>query len=476
MNSYNVSEIWEQLLQRLQNSVSETVYNTIISPAVPLSAAGTVFTIGVNNNFLKKWLEENYKSIIENLLAEITGQEFSLRIENLDFNAALPVKNFTVKEETSYEKPVRQEIIHEIKPIPVTENINTYEQPALFEEQMPSNLNVKYTFDTFVIGNSNRFAYAAAQAVAAKPGIAYNPLFIYGGVGLGKTHLMHAIGNQIKKNQPNAKVLYISSEKFLNEIVTSIEKRTMENFKNKYRKIDCLIIDDIQFLEKRERTLEEFFHTFNALYEENKQIIISSDRLPKHIKNIEDRLRSRFECGLMADIQSPDLETRIAILRKKAEVEGIEIPHDVIALVASSITTNIREIEGAYTKIVAYAGLMNMPITVELAKNILDEMGATVQSRQITFEDINEVTANYFKIKPEELLTKKRTQNIATARHIAMYLCRELIDLSYPRIGEIYGGRDHSTVIHAYDKINAQRKKDPSIEKAIVFLTEQLNQ
>ena len=461
MNSYNVSEIWEQLLQRLQNSVSETVYNTIISPAVPLSAAGTVFTIGVNNNFLKKWLEENYKSIIENLLAEITGQEFSLRIENLDFNAAPPVKNFTVKEETSFEKPARQEIVHEIKP--VTENINTYEQPALFEEQMPSNLNVKYTFDTFVIGNSNRFAYAAAQAVAAKPGIAYNPLFIYGGVGLGKTHLMHAIGNQIKKNQPNAKVLYISSEKFLNEIVTSIEKRTMENFKNKYRKIDCLIIDDIQFLEKRERTLEEFFHTFNALYEENKQIIISSDRLPKHIKNIEDRLRSRFECGLMADIQSPDLETRIAILRKKAELEGIEIPHDVIALVASSITTNIREIEG-------------MPITVELAKNILDEMGATVQSRQITFEDINEVTANYFKIKPEELLTKKRTQNIATARHIAMYLCRELIDLSYPRIGEIYGGRDHSTVIHAYDKINAQRKKDPAIEKAIVFLTEQLNQ
>lgn len=473
MTPYNVSEIWEQLLQRLKNSVSETVYNTIISPAVPLAASGTVFSIGVNNNFLKKWLEENYKTIIENLLAEITGQEFSLKIENLDFQAAPPVKEDVPKEEPMPSKPTKKEFIHEIKPVEVS---NNYVQPALFEEQMPSNLNIKYTFDTFVIGNSNRFAYAAAQAVAAKPGIAYNPLFIYGGVGLGKTHLMHAIGNQIKKNQPNAKVLYISSEKFLNEIVTSIEKRTMENFKNKYRKIDCLIIDDIQFLEKRERTLEEFFHTFNALYEENKQIIISSDRLPKHIKNIEDRLRSRFECGLMADIQSPDLETRIAILRKKAELEGIEIPHDVITLVASSITTNIREIEGAYTKIVAYAGLMNMPITVELAKNILDEMGATVQSRQITFEAINEATSNYFKIKPEELFTKKRTQNIATARHIAMYLCRELIDLSYPRIGEIYGGRDHSTVIHAYDKINTQRKKDTSIEKAIVFLTEQLKQ
>lgn len=477
MNSYNVSEIWEQLLQRLKNSVSETVYNTIISPAVPLSATDTVFIIGVNNNFLKKWLEENYKPIIENLLAEITGKEFSLQIENLDFTAA-PVQKQAPKEEppAPATQPVKAEVQAPAQPAKPPEYTGSYVQPVLFEEQFPSNLNVKYTFDTFVIGNSNRFAYAAAQAVAAKPGIAYNPLFIYGGVGLGKTHLMHAIGNQIKKNKPDAKVLYISSEKFLNEIVTSIEKRTMENFKNKYRKIDCLIIDDIQFLEKRERTLEEFFHTFNALYEENKQIIISSDRLPKHIKNIEDRLRSRFECGLMADIQSPDLETRIAILRKKAELEGIEIPHDVITLVASSITTNIREIEGAYTKIVAYAGLMSMPITVELARNILDEMGATVQSRQITYEAINEATAAYFKIKPDELFTKKRTQSIAAARHIAMYLCRELIDLSYPRIGEIYGGRDHSTVIHAYDKINAQRKKDPTIEKAIVYLTEQLNQ
>lgn len=477
MNSYNVSEIWEQLLQRLKNSVSETVYNTIISPAVPLSATDTVFIIGVNNNFLKKWLEENYKPIIENLLAEITGKEFSLQIENLDFTAA-PVQKQAPKEEppAPAPQPVKAEVQEPAQSAKPPEYTGSYVQPVLFEEQFPSNLNVKYTFDTFVIGNSNRFAYAAAQAVAAKPGIAYNPLFIYGGVGLGKTHLMHAIGNQIKKNKPDAKVLYISSEKFLNEIVTSIEKRTMENFKNKYRKIDCLIIDDIQFLEKRERTLEEFFHTFNALYEENKQIIISSDRLPKHIKNIEDRLRSRFECGLMADIQSPDLETRIAILRKKAELEGIEIPHDVITLVASSITTNIREIEGAYTKIVAYAGLMSMPITVELARNILDEMGATVQNRQITYEAINEATAAYFKIKPDELFTKKRTQSITTARHIAMYLCRELIDLSYPRIGEIYGGRDHSTVIHAYDKINAQRKKDPTIEKAIVYLTEQLNQ
>ena len=235
MNSYNVSEIWEQLLQRLKNSVSETVYNTIISPAVPLSATDTVFIIGVNNNFLKKWLEENYKPIIENLLAEITGKEFSLQIENLDFTAA-PVQKQAPKEEppSPAPQPVKEEVQAPAQPAKPPEYTGSYVQPVLFEEQFPSNLNVKYTFDTFVIGNSNRFAYAAAQAVAAKPGIAYNPLFIYGGVGLGKTHLMHAIGNQIKKNKPDAKVLYISSEKFLNEIVTSIEKRTMENFKNKY--------------------------------------------------------------------------------------------------------------------------------------------------------------------------------------------------------------------------------------------------
>ena len=466
MSFNNVIDVWELLLNRFKESTSETVYNTILKPIVPLTMNNTTFIVGVNNYFIQKWLEDNYTDIIEELLFSLTDKKLELKIENLGSSKS--------KQET--------EILSEksLPQVPTSTSANTDRTDFITpKQQIPqeiftTNLNPKYTFDNFVIGNSNRFAYAAAKAVSEKPGIAYNPLFIYAGVGLGKTHLMHAIGNQILVKKPTAKVLYISSEKFLNEIVTSIEKRTMDSFKNKYRKIDCLIIDDIQFLEKRERTLEEFFHTFNALYEENKQIIISSDRPPKSIKNIEDRLRSRFECGLMADIQAPDLETRIAILRRKAETENILLPHEVITLVASSITNNVREIEGAYTKIVAYAGLLGIPITEELAKNILNEMGTIIQSKTITSDMIIENVAAYFKIKKEDLITKKRTQNIANARHIAMYLCRETIDLSYPRIGEIFGGRDHSTVIHAYEKINQQRKKDAALDKMICELSEQL--
>lgn len=462
MTSYNITEIWEKFLEQFKNSASDTIYNTLIKPIVPLSLENNVITVGVNNHFMKKWLEDTYLTIIENKLSEICNTDIKFKIENLDVNITQTPDAVPPIPEPPKRTPVESENTSVI-------------QTTLFPEPHDSNLNLKYNFDNFVVGNSNRFAYSAAKAVADEPGAKYNPLFIYGGVGLGKTHLMHAIGNKIKENNPNARILYITSEKFLNEIVTSIEKRTMENLKNKYRKIDCLIIDDIQFLEKRERTLEEFFHTFNALHEANKQIIISSDRLPKHIKNIEDRLRSRFEWGLMADIQSPDLETRIAILRKKAELDIIDIPHDVVTLIASNVTTNIREIEGAYTKLVAYSNLMGTPITLDMAKNILHEMGSTLKNDKVSYEDINNVVADYFKIKPDELFTKKRTQNIANARHIAMFLCRDLIDLSYPRIGEIYGGRDHSTVIHAYEKVSAQLKKDASLEKTINLFKEQLS-
>ena len=267
-------------------------------------------------------------------------------------------------------------------------------------------------FETFVIGNSNRFAYAAAQAVASNPAKAYNPLFIYGGVGLGKTHLMHAIGNQIKMNDSKMKILYISSEKFTNEIINSIQNKNTDAFRKKYRNIDCLIIDDIQFLKNKEMTQEEFFHTFNTLYEANKQIIISSDRLPREIETLEDRLRSRFESGLLADIQSPDLETRIAILRKKAESENISIPHDVISLVASSIDTNIREIEGAYTKIVAYASLMGSPITIDLAKKILDAMGTSTKNKQITLTISFRLHLIISKIKKRRIFLQKNVLKI----------------------------------------------------------------
>lgn len=465
MSSYDLAEVWFKFSEKFQESTSENVFNAWIKPLIPLEITDTYLKVGAKNNFTKKWLEETYTSIIEGMLASITDTNLKFIIENLD-----------LKTETTISEPSPTKTLEELIPPTVnnTPSKSDFSQSDLFDEDFKSNLNPKYIFENFVIGNSNRFAYAAAQAVAQNPAKAYNPLFIYGGVGLGKTHLMHAIGNQIRTENPKAKILYISSEKFTNEIINSIQNKNTDAFRKKYRYIDCLIIDDIQFLKNKEMTQEEFFHTFNTLYEANKQIIISSDRLPREIETLEDRLRSRFESGLLADIQPPDLETRIAILRKKAESENILIPHEVISLVASSIDTNIREIEGAYTKIVAYASLMGSPISLDLAKKILDAMGTNTKSRQITFEDIVQVTADYFKIKKEEFFTKKRTQNIAYPRQIGMYLCRELADLSYPRIGELFGGRDHTTVIHAYEKIAKKIKDDPTCEKIIIYLIDKL--
>lgn len=471
MSSYDLAEVWVKFLEKFHESTSENVYNAWIKPLIPLEITDTYLKAGAKNNFTKKWLEETYTTVIEGMLASITGTNLQFKIENLD-----------LKSEAADNIPVQIEKSTQVnKKIPasaatIQQNKNNFNQQDLFEDDIQSNLNPKYIFETFVIGNSNRFAYAAAQAVATNPAKAYNPLFIYGGVGLGKTHLMHAIGNQIKMNDSKTKILYISSEKFTNEIINSIQNKNTDAFRKKYRNIDCLIIDDIQFLKNKEMTQEEFFHTFNTLYEANKQIIISSDRLPREIETLEDRLRSRFESGLLADIQPPDLETRIAILRKKAETENIPVPHDVISLIASSIDTNIREIEGAYTKVIAYASLMGSPITLDLTKKILDAMGTSTKNKQITFDDIIQVTADYYKIKKEEFFTKKRTQNISTPRQIAMYLCRELADFSYPKIGDLFGGRDHTTVIHAYEKIAKKVKDDANFERTIAYLIDKLKQ
>ena len=431
MSSYDLAEVWVKFLEKFHESTSENVYNAWIKPLIPLEITDTYLKVGAKNNFTKKWLEETYTTVIEGMLASITGTNLQFKIENLDLKTEeLPINSA----ETTPVQTENRSLLPEAVLPPVK---NSFTQQDLFEDDIQSNLNPKYIFETFVIGNSNRFAYAAAQAVASNPAKAYNPLFIYGGVGLGKTHLMHAIGNQIKMNDSKMKILYISSEKFTNEIINSIQNKNTDAFRKKYRNIDCLIIDDIQFLKNKEMTQEEFFHTFNTLYEANKQIIISSDRLPREIETI---------------------------------------PHDVISLVASSIDTNIREIEGAYTKIVAYASLMGSPITIDLAKKILDAMGTSTKNKQITFDDIIQVTSDYFKIKKEEFFTKKRTQNIAYPRQIAMYLCREMADFSYPRIGEFFGGRDHTTVIHAYEKIVKKIKEDPNCEKTITYLVDKLKQ
>lgn len=435
MNSYDLAEIWVRCKDKLKESFNEKVFNVWIKPIMPLEVTDTYYKVAVKNDFFKTMLEENYAQVIEGVLAGIMSKNIKLIIETMD--------NGNSGSEAAEEMPA----------VPAKR-----EQQQLFNEntsvQQPdeSNLNPKYVFETFVIGNSNRFAHAAAQAVANDPAHAYNPLFLYGGVGLGKTHLMHAIGNRIKQNNPSMKVLYTSSEKFTNEIINSIQNKTTEAFRQKYRNIDCLIIDDIQFLKGKEQTQVEFFHTFNALKDADKQIIISSDRPPREIETLEDRLRSRFDQGLTADIQTPDLETRMAILRTKAASDNIVLPTEVITLLATNIATNIREIEGAYNKIVAYTSLMHMPITVETAQKVLSDMGNDIKTRTITYEGIIKVVADHYNVKQDELFNKKRTQNIAFPRQVAMYLCRELADLSYPRIGELFGGRDHTTVIHAYEK------------------------
>ena len=455
MSTYDLAEIWIKFTDKFKESVSEKVFDVWINPIMPLEVTDTYYKVAVQNNFFKKVIEEKYAKTIESILSSIMEKNITLIIDTI-------------------EESEGKQIIPEIKP--AEEPMRPLFKAEREDEIDESNLNPKYIFENYVMGNSNRFAYAAALAVANNPASTYNPLFLYGGVGLGKTHLMHAIGNRIKQNDPTMKVLYISSENFTNEIINSIYNKNTEAFRRKYRNIDCLIIDDIQFLKGKEQTQVEFFHTFNDLRDSNKQIIISSDRLPKEIETLEDRMRSRFESGLIADIQPPDLETRMAILRQKAVNDKIELPNEVLTLLATSITSNIREIEGVYTKVVAYSSLMNVPVTLDITKKILDDMGNVVQVKQITFESITQAVAEHYHIKVDELFNKKRTQNIAYPRQIAMYLCRELADMSYPRIGELFGGRDHTTVIHAYEKISNKSKVDSKLQNDLNALKDLLKQ
>ena len=457
MSSYDLAEIWVKCKDKFKESANEKIFDVWIKPIIPLEVTDNYYKVAVKNSFFKTMLEENYANLIQGILSNIMGKNIQLVIEAMEADAPSMEEAL----EAHPQKMQQQQLFTE----------KTVEQPI--DE---SNLNSKFVFETFVIGNSNRFAHAAAQAVTNNPAHAYNPLFLYGGVGLGKTHLMHAIGNRIKQNNPSMKVLYTTSEKFTNEIINSIQNKTTEAFRQKYRNIDCLIIDDIQFLKGKEQTQVEFFHTFNALKDANKQIIISSDRPPREIETLEDRLRSRFDQGLTADIQPPDLETRMAILRTKAASDNIQMPNDVITLLATNIATNIREIEGAYTKIVAYTSLMDMPITVETAQKVLTDMGNSIKTRTITFEGITKVVAEHYNIKQDELFNKKRTQNIAHPRQVAMYLCRELADLSYPKIGELFGGRDHTTVIHAYEKISKNKNTNLALQKEIQEMVDILRQ
>ncbi|MNO15041.1 Chromosomal replication initiator protein DnaA [compost metagenome] len=441
----HTSDIWQHILSIINTKLSKPSFDTWFKATKVVSLSDRSIVISAPTTFAVEWLESRYTKLVATTVLEYLGKQVDV--------------SFVIEESA------------------VPEQTQVYKEPPAIvqaEESVSNMLNPKYTFDTFVIGSGNRFAHAASLAVAEAPARAYNPLFLYGGVGLGKTHLMHAIGHYILEHSPSSKVVYISSEKFTNEFINSIRDNRAESFRNKYRNIDILLIDDIQFIAGKESTQEEFFHTFNALHEERKQIIISSDRPPKEIPTLEERLRSRFEWGLITDIQPPDLETRIAILRKKARAENLDIPNEAMMYIANQIDTNIRELEGALIRVVAYSSLINQDITTHLAAEALKDIIPSSRPKMITIQDIQQRVGEYYNLKLEDFKARKRTKAIAFPRQIAMYLSRELTDFSLPKIGDAFGGRDHTTVIHAHEKITQQLKMDQDLFKVINNITEKI--
>ena len=432
-------ELITKLKEALQPEVTKISYDTWIMPLGIRSIENDNIVFTTKSEFQKDFIENKFRSLIFYALRSITNKEWSFSVVDL-----------------SKEEELANDIIKN----------KDQDGPSEEAESNKSTLNPKYTFETFVVGNNNRFAHAAALAVGNEPSNSYNPLFLYGGVGLGKTHLMHAIGNRILENNKNANVLYVTSEKFTNQLINAIKDNKNEVFRNKYRNINVLLIDDIQFIAGKERVQEEFFHTFNSLYEDGNQIIISSDKPPRDIPFLEDRLKSRFEWGLLADISCPDYETRLAILRKKAQDEGIIIDDYILSNIANKIDSNIRELEGVFNKIVARASLTHSPITIELAENIINEFKYE-NEKVISCDFIKETVSKYFSIDKDDLAGNKRSNDVAFPRQIAMYLCREVANMSFPQIGIDFGGRDHSTVMHGYRKI-CKEIKEKSNTKLIV--------
>ena len=421
----NIESLWEQTCALLSRDMPYVSYSTWVEGnMVPVMLENDTLSVVVKMDRMISMIQNKYADLIEKRLIEAAGRTMRFRM--------LSKAEWEDREDR-------------------TEQTQDDNDP---------HLNPKYTFDTFVTGKSNNFAHAAAMAVADKPGKTYNPFFMYGGVGLGKTHLMHAIGNRVLKNHPEMRVLYVSSEQFTNEIIQAIQQGTSDKFRQKYRNIDVLLIDDIQFISGKTSTQEEFFHTFNTLYDAQKQVILSSDRPPREVERLEERLRSRFEWGLTTDIQAPDLETRIAILKNKAQSDHFSVPDDVMVYIASRIDSNIRELEGALTRVVAFASLTKRPVNTDLVAEALKDIFPNGKAKEVTMDVIQEIVASYFKIKIEDLQSKKRTRTIAYPRQIAMYLCREMTETSLPQIGQFFGGRDHTTVIHAYDKINQDKETD----------------
>ena len=429
MNNKELSELLTKAKDLLKDEVTKISYETWIKDLEIESAENGNIVLVANTVFQKDSIMSRYYDLFKNTFRFLTNKEWDINVV-LKSDDSAPIEEATHFEQstTSYVNP-------------------------------NSNLNPKYTFDTFVVGNNNRFAHAAALAVAEAPAKSYNPLFVYGGSGLGKTHLMHAIGNEVLKNNKTLNVLYVDSEKFTNQLINAIKDSKTEQFKNKYRNIDVLLIDDIQFIAGKERIQEEFFHTFNTLHDNRKQIVISSDRPPKDIPLLEDRLKSRFEWGLIADISIPDYETRLAILRKKAQTDNIIVDDVILSTIATRVASNIRELEGVFNKLVAFSTLANGPITIEMAEKAINDISAQ-KEKVISADYIQDVVAKYFNINKKDLKSSKRSNDIAYPRQIAMYLCREVAGLSFPKIGEEFGKRDHTTVMHGCNKIEKEIKEN----------------
>jgi chromosomal replication initiator protein len=443
--------LWDEVSGRLRGALNEATFSTWFGSVHGAELTDDVFAIAVPNDFTREWIEGHFLGLIRAAVKDATGHERRVRL--------------TVEQGPQASDPGT-----------VGESA---ERPAVRapEPAGGGSLNHKYTFDLFVIGSSNRFAHAAALAVAEAPAQAYNPLFIYGGTGLGKTHLLQAVGQYVGEHGIGLTARYVTSETFMNDFINSLRDKRIEGFKQRYRTYDVLLVDDVQFFEGKERIQEEFFHTFNSLYEAGKQIVISSDRPPKEIATLEERLRSRFEWGLITDIQPPDLETRIAILRKKEKTDRIHVPDpDVLTYVAERVTTNIRELEGALTRVVAFSSLTGRPMTVELAEDVLKDVFPQGQPVEISIRRIQETVSERFGMTVSELCSAKRSQSIAYPRQVAMYLSRALTDSSLPKIGKEFGGRDHTTVMHANGKIEAMIREDRSVYNLVQELTARIKQ
>ena len=446
MMDISMNEVWSQIVASLDQRIDKHSLETWIQPVKPLELTDEAFVIGVPSKFFATWLEDHHADIIKQTLKEITGKDLTLKFSIL-----------------SVERPPEGPVTGSASPVTARRKVEG------------ANLNQKYTFEAFVVGGGNNFAHAAAMAVAERPARAYNPLFIYGGVGLGKTHIMQAIGSYVLTTKPDLRVCYVSAEKFMNEMIYSIQRGSTISFRTKYRGMDVLLIDDVQFLAGKESTQEEFFHTFNSLYDAHKQIVMTSDRAPKEIPTLEERLVSRFEWGLVTDIGPPDYETRVAILKRKAEDENLGIPDEVFHMIAEAIKSNIRELEGSLVKLVAFSSFAGRAITPELAEEVLRDI-LSPQSRTITLDDIKRIVVAHYKMAPDALISRRRTNAIAFPRQVAMYLARMLTDLSLNDIGSAFGRRDHTTVMHACDKVGEKARSDPKFQALIDALADQIRQ